>query len=156
LKGKATIVMAEGRRMMRLARELEPERFRTLLEAYQHVLTGVFEEHGGGHVDASADTVVAAFPIAKGAAFAAVAAHRAVAAREWPGWPRPEISVGLDFAEESCGELCDAAEGGQTFMSPATAGLLEADDLGELFVRDLGEQRTRRSGRAVPAFELVA
>jgi class 3 adenylate cyclase len=116
----------------------------------------VFAERGGRNVDASGDTVVAAFPVAKDAAFAAVAAHRAVAAREWPGWPRPEVSVGLDSAEESCSELCDAAEGGQTFMSQATAGLLEEDELGDLFLRDVGEQRSRRSGRAVRAYELVA
>jgi hypothetical protein len=156
LTGKATIVMAEGRRMMRLARELEPEQFRTLLEEYQQLLTGVFEERGGRGVDAAGDTVVASFPIAKDAAFAAVAAHRAVAARDWPGWPRPGISVGLDSAEERCSELCDAAEGGQTFMSQATAGRLEEDDLDDLFLRDVGEQQARRSGRAVWAYELVA
>jgi class 3 adenylate cyclase len=156
LTGKATIVMAEGRRMMRLTRELEPEQFKTLLEAYQQLLAGVFDERGGRDVAASGDTVVAAFPLAKDAAFAAVAAHRALAAREWPGWPRPEVSVGLDFAEEGCSELCDAAEGGQTFMSPATAGLLEEDDLGDLLLRDVGEQQTRRSGRAVRAYELLA
>ena len=142
--------------MMRLARELEPERFRTLLEAYQLLLTGVFEARGGRDVDASGDTVVATFPLAKDAAFAAVAAHRAVAGREWPGWPRPEISVGLDSGEESCSELCDTAEGGQTFMSPETAGLLEEDDLGDLLLRDVGEQQARRSGRALRAYELIA
>jgi class 3 adenylate cyclase len=156
LTGKATIVMAEGRRMMRLARELEPEQFRTLLEEYQQLLTGVFEERGGRGVDAAGDTVVASFPIAKDAAFAAVAAHRAVAARDWPGWPRPGISVGLDSAEERCSELCDAAEGGQTFMSQATAGQLEEDDLRDLSLRDVGEQQARRSGRPVRAYELVA
>jgi class 3 adenylate cyclase len=51
--------------------------------------------------------------------------------------------------------LCDAAEGGQIFMSQATASLLEDEDLGELALHDLGERQTRRTQQAVRAYELV-
>ena len=78
---------------------------------------------------------------------------------------KPEISVGLHSGEAGvgwigpavvrCAELCDAAEGGQTFLSAVTAGLLEHERLGGLSLRDLGEQKTRRSGRLVHAYELV-
>jgi class 3 adenylate cyclase len=147
--------MAEGRRMMRLAGELEPERFDALIEAYQQVLTGLFEELGGEYVDAAGDTVTATFAVPTQAASAAVAAHRAVAALDWPDWLQPGVSVGLASDEASCSELCDAAEGGQTFLSAETAALLGREDLGELDVRDLGEQLTRRSRRPVRAYELV-
>jgi hypothetical protein len=40
-------------------------------------------------------------------------------------------------------------------VSPATARLLGHEDLGELSLRDLGEQQTRRTQRAVRAYELV-
>jgi len=63
--------------------------------------------------------------------------------------------VGLDAAEESCSELCDAAEGGQTFISQRTASVLRGEDLSGLRLRDLGERQTRRSKRAV-RYELVA
>ena len=94
---------------------------------------------------------------------AAVAAQRAVAEHRWPRGLKAAISValhrgesdGFDAALERCAELCDAAEGGQVFLSPATAGALTDEELGELPVRDLGEQRTRRNGRSVPAYELV-
>ena len=54
-----------------------------------------------------------------------------------------------------CEELCDAAEGGQIFVTQAVAGLLEDEDLGELVLRDLGEVPLRRSDRKARAYELV-
>ena len=71
------------------------------------------------------------------------------------------MSIGLHSAPAGAGsvshraELCDAAEGGRIFISPATASLLEGEDLGELSVRELGEVETRRTGRRVRAYELV-
>src|SRR6266540_254057 len=43
LTGTVTIVLAEGRRMMRLSRELSPDHFGALLNEYQRLLTGLFE-----------------------------------------------------------------------------------------------------------------
>jgi hypothetical protein len=116
-------------------------------------------------VEVSVDSAIAAFPTAKQATLAAFAAQRAVATHEWPQGLRPEISAALYSGEAGigwvgqaafrCSELCDAAEGGQIFMSKATASLLEDEDLGELELRDLGEQQTRRTRRAVRAYELV-
>jgi class 3 adenylate cyclase len=54
-----------------------------------------------------------------------------------------------------CALICDIAEGGQIFLSRATATLLEEDDLGELPLRDLGEQPTRRTGDLVHVYELA-
>jgi class 3 adenylate cyclase len=141
--------------MMRLAGQLEPERFEALIQSYQRLLAGLLEELGGRDVEASADTVVATFAIPAEAAAGAAAAHRALAAHDWPDWPQPGVSVGLASDRPTCSDLCDAAGGGQTFLSPETAALLEGEDLGELDVRDVGEQLTRRSERAVRAYELV-
>jgi class 3 adenylate cyclase len=163
--GTVTIVVAEGRRMMRLARELAPDVFAGLLEEYQGLLRQVLESTGGREVDFDGDTAVAAFPTTKQAALAAVAAQRAVAAHEWPHGCELAMSVGLDSgtlglgwagpAVARCAELCDAAEGGQIFMTPAVSGLLEEEDLGELVVRDLGEVPLRRSDQEIRAYELV-
>lgn len=151
--------------MMRLSRELAPEVFSALLQEYDRVLRGVLERKGGREVDVTGDTAVAAFPTAKQAALAAVAAQRAVAAHEWPHGRGLAISVGLhsgvaalgwaEEAERRCSELCDAAEGGQIFLTPAVSSLLEDEDLGESFLRDLGEEPLRRSGQKVRAYELV-
>nr|MDQ3382166.1 hypothetical protein [Actinomycetota bacterium] len=165
LTGTVTIVVAEGRRMMRLSRELTPEHFGALLSDFQRLIRGVFEGMGGREVEVVGDSATAAFPTAKQAALAAAAAQRAVAAHEWPNGPRPAMSVGLHSGEAGigwvgpavlrCSELCDAAEGGQIFMSQATAGLLDDEDLGELVLRDLGDQLTRRTQLPVRAYELV-
>ena len=157
--GTVTIIEVEGRRMMRLARELPSEQFGELLDAYHRLLLRVLEEHGGTHVEVEGDTASAAFAGAKEAALAAVAVRRAVSEHDWPHGLQPEVSIGLDSGEADtgrCAELCDAAEGGQIFLSPVTAGLLEDEDLGGLSLHDLGEVRMRRSGRSVRAYELLA
>jgi class 3 adenylate cyclase len=160
-----TIVVAEGRRMMRLARELPPAHFGALLNEYQRLLTAVFERMGGREVEVAGDSAAAAFPTAKQAALAAAAVQRAVTAHEWPQGPRPAISVALHSGETGIGwvgpavfrgaELRDAAEGGEIVLSQATASLLEDEDLGDLLLRDLGERDARRSGRRVRLYELV-
>ena len=151
--------------MMRLAGELAPEVFDALLEEYQRLLRQVLEGMGGYDVDVAADTAVAAFDSAKQAALAAVAAQRGVAALTWPHGSRLVISIGLHSVEALVGnvgpallrpnELCDAAEGGQIFLTPEARSLLEGEDLGELSVRDLGEVPLRRSEHRVRAYELV-
>jgi class 3 adenylate cyclase len=153
-----TILMAEGRRMMRLSRELAPEVFEALVEDYQRLVRGVFEEMDGRDVVVDADTVVAAFPTARKAALAAVAAQRAVVTHEWLHGRKLAVSMGLDGDESTplrCEELCDAAEGGQIFLTDAVRSFLEEENLGELSVRDLGEVPLRRSEGKVRAYELV-
>jgi class 3 adenylate cyclase len=147
--------------MMRLSRELTPDLFEALLSEYQRLLQGLFEEMGGLDVGVSGDSAMAAFPTAKQAALATVAAQRGVAAHDWPLGLTPAISVGLHSEQAGidadgslaarCSELCDAAEGGQIFMSQETAKLLQDEHLGGLSIRDLGEQQTRRTHRAVRA-----
>jgi class 3 adenylate cyclase len=148
--------------MMRLSRELTPDLFEALLSDYQRLLQKLFVEMGGGEVEVSGDSALAAFP-AKQAALAAVAAQRrspGMAARteicdqRWAPLRAGRDRVGRAAAAR-CSELCDAAEGGQIFMSQETAKLLQDEDLGELSIRDLGEQQTRRTQRAVRAHELV-
>jgi class 3 adenylate cyclase len=165
LTGTVTIVVSEGRRMMRLSRELPAEHFGALLKEYQRLLRGLLEEMGGREVETIFDSAMAAFASARQAALAASAAQRAVATHEWPHGLRPAVSIALHSGEAGVGwvgpavnrclELCDAAEGGQTVLSPATAGLLEDEDLGGLSLRDLGEQQARRTGRLVRLYELV-
>ena len=63
------------------------------------------------------------------------------------GWVGPAVG--------RCLELCDTAEGGQIVMSEATAALLDDEDLGGLSVRDLGNQRARRTDSVAHVYELA-
>jgi class 3 adenylate cyclase len=153
-----TMVMAEGRRMMRLSRELTPDIFEALLEEYQGLLGDLFERMGGSEVEVDGDTATAVFLSAKEAALAAVAAQRDLATHEWPHGSNLAMSVGLDSGDEAvsrCEALCDAAEDGQIFLTPAVSSLLLDEDLGDLIVRDLGEVPLRRTDDVVHAFELL-
>ena len=93
------------------------------------------------------------------------AAQRAVASHERPYVASAAVSVGVHSGEAGigllgpailrCEELCDAAEGGQIFLSQATASLLEDESLGEFMVRDIGEREMRRTRGRVRAYDLV-
>jgi class 3 adenylate cyclase len=164
MREEQTIVMTEGRRMMRLSDELGSKVLGMLLDEYQRLVREVLERGGGQVIEAAFDTVVAAFPASKQAALASADAQRAVAEHAWPHERKPAISVGLDAAQRGvdrdaatarCAELCDAAEGGQIFLSPAVGRRLEGDDLGGLLLRDLGDVPLRRTERRVRAYELV-
>src|SRR5205823_1332651 len=73
LTGTVTVVMAEGRRFIRMARELSPDKVAPLIDDFQRLLQLVFTEYGGREIGASADLVVAAFATPRQAVSAAVA-----------------------------------------------------------------------------------
>jgi class 3 adenylate cyclase len=165
LTGTVTVVIAEGRRFIRQARTQPAERVAPLIEDFQRLLSDVFEEHDGREVSAAGDSVAAAFGNPGQAVTAARAAQQAVARHVWPDGLDIRISVGLHsgqagvgwvgWASMRCALICAIAEAGQIFVSAATAALLEEEDLGELSLRDLGTQQTRRTGERVHVFELV-
>jgi class 3 adenylate cyclase len=164
ISGTVTIVMVEGRKLMRLARELDPALFGALLTEYQDVLTRVLGSAGAGQVDTFADTAIAVYATAKNAADAALGAIDTINAHAWPHDLHVAVSIGLHSgtagvgwagpATIRCADLCDAAEAGQIFMSQATASLLEDEGTREFVVLDVGEQTTRRTGEQLRAFEL--
>jgi class 3 adenylate cyclase len=165
LTGTVTLVAIEGRRVMRLSRELASEAFEALLDEYQGLLRHVFESRGGHEVEVDGDTVVAAFPTARQAALAAVAGREALAAHAWSHGSTLAASIGLHSCETEpgwlepallrCSELCDAAEGGQIFVTQAASSLLDEEGLDEFSVRDLGDVPLRRREHRVRAYELV-
>ena len=165
LAGTGTVVMAEGRRLIRIGREVSSPIFDAPISEYQRLTRDVMERMGGRQFEVFQDTAIAAFPTAKQAALAAAALQHVVATHEWPhkgdvavsvGVHCGEVGIGLGPATIRCQALCNAAEGGQIFLSPSAASLLEEEDLGDLAIRDRGEQATRRGGARVRAFELVS
>jgi class 3 adenylate cyclase len=132
--------------------------FAAVMEEHDRILREVFGETGYV-VDAVADTFLVAFTRAKDAVRAAATAQQALASGKWPEGGQPQVNIGIHTGEvvRTAGrylgltlvralQICAAAEGGQVLLSQATESLLEADDLADLVLHDLGE-------REVPDFE---
>jgi class 3 adenylate cyclase len=149
-----TVVMVEGRRLMRRRDELGAEAFASLLREYRRVVAEALQAAGSGAPGGDGDTVTATFPDARQAALAATGARAALSSHAWPDGTDVAASIGVGAGHE-CEALCDAAEAGEIFVSPETARLLEDEELGDLSLRDLGERRTRRTARPIGAYELV-
>jgi class 3 adenylate cyclase len=165
LTGTVTFVLTEGRRMMRLVKELPREHFETLINEYRRLVSGVLVTAGGRGVESTGDSVAAGFATAREAVLGAVAAQRALTTHEWPYVGGLAMSVGVHSSSAGiglggpairrCAELCDAAEGGEIFLSQATAGLLEDETLGDVLIRDLGQREMRRIRGATHAYQAV-
>ncbi len=54
-----TLVMAEGRRLKRLSRDLSPPVFGAVINEYQCLLRNVIEQTGGRQFEVSEDTAIA-------------------------------------------------------------------------------------------------
>jgi class 3 adenylate cyclase len=165
LSGTVVLVLVEGRRVIRLAKTLEPDVFGALIREYQVVIAETLEKAGGGQIDVAGDSITAVFPTAAQAAGAALAAQRTMSSHEWPHGRELSASVGVHAGRAAvgwagpailrCADLCDAAEGGQIFLSPAVAALLEDEQPEDAVIKDLGEVVTRRAGVRIRACELV-
>ena len=84
LSGTVTIVLTEGRRMMRLVKELPHEHFETLINEYHRLVSQALVTAGGRGVETAGDSVAAGFATAREALLGAVAAQRALATHQWP------------------------------------------------------------------------
>jgi class 3 adenylate cyclase len=165
LSGTVTIVLTEGRRMMRLVKELPREHFETLINEYHRLVTQALVAAGGRGIETAGDSVAAGFATAREAVLGAVAAQGALASHEWPYVEGIAMSVGVHSsaagiglggpALRRCEELCDGAEGGQIFLSQSTASLLEDEHLGSILIHDLGQREMRRIRGAIHAYEAV-
>jgi predicted ATPase/DNA-binding SARP family transcriptional activator len=140
-----------------------------LLGAHHRLLRASFDPWGGQVMDTQGDAFFVAFPRARDALSAAVAAQRAVGAHPWPSGVTPRVRMGLHTGEPVSAEtgyvgidvhraarICDAAHGGQILLSATTRELV-MDDLPEgVGLRDLGEHRLKDLTRPSRLFQVTA
>src|SRR5436305_8143809 len=127
--GTVTLVFSDIEGSTRLLRRLG-EAYATTLEAHRTLLRGAFSAAGGVEVETRGDSFLFAFTSAHAAVGAALEAHRALAAHEWPegcavrvrigvhtGEPQPTADgyVGLDVHRAA--RIGDAGHGGQVVLS---------------------------------------
>jgi predicted ATPase/class 3 adenylate cyclase len=130
--------------------------YSTVLTDHHRLLRHAFGERGGVEVDSAGDGLYFAFPSARSALVAGIAAQRAVAAHEWSAGATVAIRMGLHTGEATSGEggyvgidvhraarICAAGHGGQLLISQTTHDLVAGELPPEVTLRDLGEHRLR-------------
>jgi len=164
LTGTLTTVFTDIRGARSHTAALGSEAFDALLVEYHRLMQRVLHDAGGREFEFAFDSAMAAFPTARHAALAAVAAQEALAQHDWPVAKPLEMTVALHSSEAGvgwlgpavyrCAELCEVGRGGQILLSHATAALLGDQELGKLCVRAVGKARV--GGEKQRVYELAA
>jgi class 3 adenylate cyclase len=130
------------------------EGYEDVLSDHQRILRAAFTENDGWEIDTQGDAFFVAFPRAKDAVGAAVAAQRGLAAHQWPQGAEVRVRMGLHTDEPVVGEsryvgfgvhraarIAAAGHGGQVLLSNTTRELVEGDLPPAVRLLDLGEHR---------------
>jgi class 3 adenylate cyclase len=152
--GTVTLLLTDIEGSTQLLRRLG-DRYGSALEDHRRILRAAVAEHGGTEIDCRGDEFFAAFPRARSALAAAVAAQRALAAHTWPDGGTLKVRMGLHTGEPAlrddgylgldvhrAARISAAAHGQQVLVSQSTRELIgDADselvDLGEHELKDL-------------------
>lgn len=143
-------------------------RYPEVLDQHHRLLRAAVQENAGHITHTLGDGAFAAFPRARDALAAAVAAQRAIGTCSWPEDAAVRVRMGLHTGEPVSAEIgyvgvdvhlaariCAAGHGGQILLSQATYGLV-ADELPKaLSLRYLGEHRLKDLARPQRLFQIV-
>lgn len=135
--GTVTFLFTDVEGSTRLLDELGAEAYAAALATHRRVLRDACAAHGGVEVDTQGDAFFFAFPSARDAVGAAVAAQRSHAEHDWPGDAVVRVRMGLHTGEPALGEegylgldvvraarICTLARGGTILLSESTRSLL--------------------------------
>jgi class 3 adenylate cyclase len=144
------------------------DRYGDALAQHRRLLREAIARYRGQEVDNQGDAIFAAFPTARDAVAAAVAAQRSPARHGWPedvplpvrmgihsGEPAATVEgyVGIDLHRAA--RICAAAHGGQILVSQTTRELVGFDLPSETFLRDLAEHRLKDLAEPQRLFQVV-
>jgi len=166
--GTVTFLFTDIEGSTRLLQQLG-DRYADLLAEYRRLLRVAIYNHGGSEVDTQGDGCFFAFPRAKGALSAAVAALHAIHRYPWPTGTSVLVRMGLHTGEPISGNtgyvgmdvhrasrICAVGHGGQILLSQTTRDLV-LDDLPKgVSFRDLGQHRLKDLGDPQYLFQVVA
>jgi class 3 adenylate cyclase len=154
-RGTVTFLFTDVEGSTRLLKKLR-DGYADVLAKHQRILRDAFQAAGGQEIDTQGDSFFVAFPRAKDAVTAAVAAQRGLAAHRWPKNAAVRVRMGLHTGEPTVGEeryvgmgvhkaarIAAAAHGGQILLSNTTRGLVEDELPPDLRLTDLGEHRLK-------------
>jgi class 3 adenylate cyclase len=142
---------------------------------YTHVLTElrrllrlICRRERGREIGHQGDGLFMAFPRARDAIAAAVAAQLAILEQRWPEDAVPQVRMGVHTGEPAAnaGEfvgldlhraarICGAGHGGQILVSATTRALLEPRPASNVMLLDLGSHRLRNLQQPEQIFQVV-
>src|SRR3970040_89587 len=153
--GTVTFLFTDIEGSTRLLQSLG-DRYAEVLAAQRQLLREACQASGGQRVDTQGDAVFVAFPRARDALAAAVAAQQAIAAHPWPEGISVRVRMGLHTGEpltasegyvgmdvHRAARICAAGHGGQILLSDVTRKLVEEDLPEGVNLHDLGEPRLK-------------
>jgi class 3 adenylate cyclase len=165
--GTVTFVFTDIEGSTELLKELG-DLYGELLAAHRRLIRTTFETLNGIEIDNQGDAFFFAFPRARDAVGAAVAAQRAHATTVWPGNSVVRVRMGLHTGEPSVDDegylgldvvraarICTVAHGGQVLLSEATRGLLGSGMPDDVSVFPLGERHLRSIDEPERIYELA-
>ena len=165
--GTVTFLFTDIEGSTRLLQQLG-DRYADVLATHHRLLRAAIQDAHGHEMDSQGDALFAAFPRAKDALLAAVAAQRAVQAHAWPDGITVRVRMGLHTGEPLCGEtgyvgmdvhraarIAAAGHGGQVLVSDVTQGLIARDLPEGVSLRDLGEHRLKDLAGPHRLFQVV-
>ena len=165
--GTVTFLFTDIEGSTRLLKRLR-EQYEQALSVHDRILRAAIGEAGGQIVDTQGDAFFAAFPRARDAVAAAVAAQRSLAETQWPENDSLNVRMGIHTAEPTVGReryvgiginrasrICAAAHGGQVLVSGATREICEDELPGDVGLRDLGEHPLKDLDRPEHLYQLV-
>jgi YVTN family beta-propeller protein len=139
-----------------------------VLAEHERILRAAIADAGGHVVDTQGDAIFAAFPRARAAVAAAIAAQRSLAEFPWPEGNSVRVRMGMHTGEPVLGgdryvglgvhraaRICSAAHGGQVLFSGATRELVEDDLPPDTRLADLGEHRLKDLERPEHLYQLL-
>lgn len=166
--GTVSFLFSDIEGSTRLLQQLGDEYARILTD-HRRLLRSTFQAHRGQEVDTQGDAFFFAFPRARDAVEAALAAQRVIAHHSWPNGIVVQVRMGLHTAEplktedgyvgmavHRAARICAAAHGGQILLSPATRELVEEDLPAGTVLRDLGEHLLKDLSHPQRLFQVVA
>jgi len=153
--GQVTFLLTDIEGSTRLLQRLG-DRYAALLADVRAIIRSSVHRAGGREVDARADEFLAVFARAPAALEAALAIHRTLHGRAWPGGVDVKVRIGMHsgrptlteagyvgLAVHTVARICSAAHGGQILLSAAARdGVGRPRPTGIRF-QDLGSHRLR-------------
>ena len=154
--GTVTFLFTDIEGSTALLERLGDRRYAEILVEHQRLLRTAFEQGNGREVDTQGDSFLVAFPRARDAMAAAVAAQQALMQHAWSDSASVRVRMGLHTGKplsatdryigldvHRVARICAAGHGGQILLSDAVSDLAAYDLPSDVTLRDLGTHRLK-------------